>query len=213
MKQTGLVTKGFTLIELLIAIAVFSVLAIMSYGTLSNVLMAQNQTSDVSEKLYSIQQTILYLERDILQMVNRSIRDTTGTSYGAVEGGEYGNVRLEFSRTGRPNPNYAPRSYLQRISYAMPDDEEHKLYRYVWPQLDRSHNHEPHKMLLLDNVEQLVLRFYDDNGEELTSWPPLSQTTGQPGTEIMPRAIKISLKIKGMGEIWRLLEVPKGNRP
>lgn len=204
---------GFTLLELLVAIAVFAVLAIMSYGTLSNVLRAQSQTRAAAQKLHRIQQAILYLERDLLQIVVRPVRLENAPSLPALVGAEYGNDRLEFTRTGYPNPNKAPRSFLQRITYAMPDDEEYKLYRYVWPSLDRMYDQEPHKLLLLDDVEELVLRFYDNEGVEHNSWPPASnQQSGQALLTLMPRAIKVVLKLKSMGEIWRILEIPQGNK-
>lgn len=194
--------------ELLVAIAVFSVLAIMSYGTLSNVLMAQRQTGEAAKNLHRIQQAMLNMERDLLQIVNRPIRDEYGERVNTVLGDEFGKIRLEFTRTGYPNPNLAPRSYLQRISYAMPEDEEHKLYRYVWPSLDRGIEQEPRKLLLLDDVEELVVRFYDNQGEEQAKWPPDSSAGTLPTYDVMPRAIKIVVKTKRMGEIWRLFEVP-----
>ncbi len=199
---------GFTLLELLIAIAVFSVLAIMSYGTLSNVLRAQNQTSEAAEKLHRIQQAMLYLERDLLQIVKRPTRTEFGSWVNTLVGDEFGKFRLEFTRTGYPNPNLAPRSYLQRISYVMPEDEENKLYRYVWSSLDGGTEQDARKLLLLDDVEELVLRFYDNQGEDGPKWPPDASTGTPPTFDVMPRAIKIVIKTKSMGEIWRLFEIP-----
>ncbi len=207
MKRTA--NTGFTLLELLVAIAVFAVLAIMSYGTLSNVLQAQSQTREAAQELTRIQQAILHIERDLLQIVVRPIRDENGEPMPAMMGAELGHYRLEFTRTGHPNPNNAARSYLQRITYAMPEDEEHKLYRYVWPSLDRGGVQEPHKLLLLDDVEEMRVRFYDNQGEEHPGWPPLdNQQTGSTNLTAMPKAIKVVLKLKGLGEIWRLLEMP-----
>ena len=205
MVVSKLANTGFTLLELLVAIAVFAVLAIMSYGTLSNVLLAQSQTREAAQQLNRVQKAMLHIERDLLQVVVRPIRDDTGTPFPALAGAEFGHYRLEFTRTGYPNPNNAARSYLQRITYAMPDDEEHKLYRYIWPSLDRGEIQEPHKLLLLDDVEELVLHFYDNQGEEHSSWPP---PTSQQSLISMPQAIKVVLKLKSMGEIWRLLEIP-----
>ncbi len=201
---------GFTLLELLIAIAVFAVLAVMSYGTLSSVLSVQTQTREAAKKLARVQQAVLHIERDLLQIVVRPIRDYSYVGpIPALVGAEYGIERLEFTRTGHANPNTVSRSYLQRITYAMPDDEEHKLYRYIWPSLDRGQGQEPRRQLLLDDVEELVLRFYDEQGEEHDSWPP-PQLSGAGRFTVMPQAIKVVLKLKSMGEIWRLLAVTGG---
>lgn len=198
--------KGFTLLELLVAIAVFAVLAIMSYGALSTVLRVQSQTHEAAEKLTRVQMAILHLERDLMQIVIRPIRDEYGNTRHSVEGDEYGKYRLAFTRTGRTNPMLAPRSYLQRVAYVMPDDEENKLYRYVWSSLDRVDEDDVRKTLLLDDVEELIIRFYDNNGEEQNSWPPPDQQS-QNNPRVMPQAIKVVLKLKSMGEIWRLFEV------
>lgn len=208
MKISTRTNTGFTLLELLIAIAVFAVLAIMSYGALSTVLRTQSQTSEAAERLSRVQQAMLHIERDLLQVVVRPVRDDNGEPFPALAGAEFGHYRLEFTRTGHPNPNFSPRSYLQRIAYAMPDDEEHKLYRYVWPSLDRGEIQEPYKLLLLDDVEELELHFYDNQGEDHSSWPPSTIPQTGPGYLIaMPKAIKVVLKLKSMGEIWRLLEI------
>lgn len=200
--------SGFTLLELLIAIAVFAVLAIMSYGTLSSVLRAQSQISAAAKQLNRVQRAILHIERDVLQIVVRPIQDEYGDPRHAVEGGEFGKYRLEFTRTGRTNPMGAPRSYLQRVAYSTDPDEANKLYRYVWPSLDRADDTEPNKTLLLDDVEELTLRFYDNQGEEHRSWPQPFNGPGTQPVDVMPKAIKVVMKLKSMGEIWRLLEVP-----
>lgn len=201
--------KGFTLLELLVAIAVFAVLAMMSYGTLSNLLQQRNQLAQSADELNRIQKAMLHLERDLLQMVVRPILDENGFERGAVVGEDFEPYKLEFTRTGRPNPNLSPRSYLQRVAYVINSDEEEKLYRYVWPSLDRADTAEPQKLLLLDDVEELKIIFYDNQGEEHNQWPSIAlQTAGQPTLRVIPRAIKVILKLKSMGEVWRLYDVP-----
>ena len=59
-----------------------------------------------------------------------------------------------------------------------------------------------------DDVEELVVYFYDHEGKDETSWPPPASVPGAAGLTPMPQAIKVVLKLKSMGEIWRLLEIP-----
>ena len=202
--------SGFTLLELLVAIAVFAILSIMAYGTLSNILRAQSQTRETAEELHRLQQAILHIERDMMQIVVRPIRDEYREPRHSLVGEEMGPYRLEFTRTGRSNPMEAPRSYLQRVAYVIPLDEENKLYRYVWPSLDRSQEPAVHKTLLLDGVEELSMSFYDNQDEEIKSWPPTQDQSNQPNYTAMPRAIRFSLKLKGMGDVNRLIIIPQG---
>ncbi|MDH5180478.1 MAG: type II secretion system minor pseudopilin GspJ [Gammaproteobacteria bacterium] len=203
---TGRATRqGFTLIELLLAVAIFSLLAMLAYGTLSRILSDQQRIDEVSDRLIAIQKAVLNMERDLLQITNRSIREDTVRRDELLGDGEgYGEIRLEFTRTGHPNPNNLPRGYQQRVAYAMPANEEKKLYRYTWPVLDRSQLTEPHKVLLLENVNKLQVVFYDRQGQTYDVWP--NQANQQPTP--LPYAIEIKLELEGYGELRRLIVLP-----
>ena len=67
--------RGFTLVEILIAIAIFAVISVITYGTLSSALNVSNRTSVVSERLGNIQRILMLMERDLIQMVRRPIID------------------------------------------------------------------------------------------------------------------------------------------
>jgi len=194
---------GFTLLELLIALAVFAVLSVMAYGILTTMLTTQRQTEEASEHLVAIQKTILNIERDLLQVTARSIREETIVRNELI-GSEYGQYRLEFTRTGHPNPGELPRGYQQRVAYGISEDEEHNLYRYTWPTLDRTTTAEPHRGLLLKNVESLQLKFYDAAKEVHTSWP----VDSNPHATGLPRAVEIILEFKDAGSLRRLIVLP-----
>ena len=197
-------SRGFTLLELLIALAVFAVLATMAYGTLSSVLRIQTQTEEAALRLNKIQNTFLVIERDIQQAVARPIRNEFGDAVAALVGNEIGEYRLEFTHTGYANPDGEARSFLQRVAYAMPEDEEKKLYRYTWPVLDRTEN-EPHKVLLLENVEELLIQYFDEQQQASSDWPnPLNSGVAN-NPELLPRAIEVNLTLKGEGKFWRLI--------
>ena len=138
----------------------------------------------------------------------RPIRDEYGTEIEALKGDEFGEYRLQLTHTGRANPNWVERSFLERVAYAMPEDEEKKLYRYSWPVLDRTDN-EPRKLLLFDNVEELIIQYFDDENKASTSWPnPLNQATSDPA--LLPHAIEINLTLKDYGKFRRFIVLPKG---
>jgi general secretion pathway protein J len=65
--------QGFTLIELLITMAIFSVIAVISYYALGNSLKNESIQTKHSEKLFALQKTLSYIERDIAQISNQNI--------------------------------------------------------------------------------------------------------------------------------------------
>ncbi len=65
--------QGFTLVELLIAIAILSVISVISYSALSNTLKHQSSQKEHSQNLDQLQKTLLYLARDFSQTFHQEI--------------------------------------------------------------------------------------------------------------------------------------------
>ena len=65
--------KGFTLIELLITMAIFSVIAVISYYSLSSSFKSESIQIKHSEALFELQKTLNYIERDITQISNQNV--------------------------------------------------------------------------------------------------------------------------------------------
>jgi len=55
--------RGFTLLELLVAMVIFSLLSIMAYAGLSNVVTGNEVIAKKEQQLKEIQRTIMFLER------------------------------------------------------------------------------------------------------------------------------------------------------
>ncbi|MDC9715070.1 MAG: type II secretion system protein GspJ [Gammaproteobacteria bacterium] len=68
---------GFTLVELLIAIAILSVISLISYNALDSTLKHQSIQKQHTQNLMRLQKTLLYFERDFSQTLHRKI--TLGT--------------------------------------------------------------------------------------------------------------------------------------
>ena len=200
-----LVTKqqGFTLLELLIASIIFAIMAIMAYGGLDNVLKNSESSQQALKRLQQIQQSISVLNRDFSQIIHRGIRDDYGNKQPYLSAGNNLDHLIEFTRGGRVNPANLLRSSLLRVAYRFEDE---KLIRLQWPQLDRAQGIEPKQTTLINNIENVSLRFLDDKGEWREQWPPLNANTGnaQTATPIEPAAIEIVLKLKDWGDIRRL---------
>ena len=216
VKQHSLVRQhGFTLLELLIASIIFALMAIMAYGGLSNVMDNSKVSQRALERLKQIQQTVSVLNRDFSQIVERSIRDEYGNPQFFLSAGNDIDNIVEFTRGGRSSPPVLLRSSLVRVAYRFDED---KLIRLHWPQLDRSPNMEARQSVLIDNLENVSIRFLDQNNEWQQQWPSLTAastqtpTTTATGATVLPTvespvAIEIILQLNDWGDIRRLYAI------
>lgn len=193
-------SRGFTLLELLVAIAVFAVLSAMSYAGLNAVLAASEQTTRQAERLQAVQLTFALLQRDLLQFVDRPVRDEYGDTRPSLEtNGPEGGI-VSFTRGGWRNPTNQIRSHLQRVSYGLDED---RLVRATWAMLDRGSEAEAQEVDLLDGVDNLEVRILDEAGTWHEDWPSL---TGQGG---QPVAAEFLLETEDWGELRRLFAFPR----
>ena len=154
--KNGVYSFGFTLLELLISMAIFSLLAAMAYSGLNNVLQVSQKTEVSGNHFKRLQIAFNVLQRDIEQTIDRSIRDGYGSAQPAIVGGQFNEYLIELTRTGWRNPLQRARSNMQRVAYAV---EENQLIRLSWKMLDRAAEDPPHKRILLDKVEQLDIKY------------------------------------------------------
>lgn len=195
---------GFTLIEILVALAVFAILAALSYGALSQTLTSAEMLNERMDRLQALQRTVRMLHEDLMQLTPRPVRDELGdTLQPALQTSLISGFALELTRGGWSNPVVLPRATLQRAAYRIEDDE---LVRYHWRVLDRTLANEPIGVTLLDGVQSIVFRFLQSNGEWTEQWPP-QNTPGQTGLRVRPRAVEFIITLEDEGEITRLLEV------
>ncbi|VAW99042.1 hypothetical protein MNBD_GAMMA22-1414 [hydrothermal vent metagenome] len=197
--------SGFTLLELLIAMAIFATIAVISYSGLSSMLKTAKAVEIDANRLKEVQTAMLFMQRDLLQSVNRSVREEYGSFTKVLQSNDQGNVLLEFTRGGRRNPANFLRSSLQRVGYGIDDDEN--LVRYIWPVLDRSQDSKAVKQDLLKEVDNLQFRFLNASNTWAESWPPISSNNK---TVPLPLAVEISFDLKDWGRIKRLIVLPNG---
>ena len=190
--------QGFTLLELLIASTIFAIMAIMAYGGLANVMDNSKASQQSLKRLQQIQQSISILSRDFTQLIPRPVRDEYGNVQPAISTGNNIDNLVEFTRGGRTNPANLLRSTLVRVAYQFDDD---KLIRLQWPQLDNAPGVEVRKTTIIDNVENVKIRFLDQNAEWQEQWPPLNTGTGN---EAELKAIEVILQLTDWGDIRRL---------
>ncbi|MBT4132006.1 MAG: type II secretion system minor pseudopilin GspJ [Candidatus Marinimicrobia bacterium] len=199
--------QGFTLLELLIALSIFSLISLISFGGLKTVLNGQASGEKVVDQLAELEMAISIFERDLLQIVKRPVRD----SYGDVRSAFIGNLEqsgmLEFTHTGRANPLKLNRSALQRVRYEYNDKE---WTRKSWSLLDRAQNSKPQQQRLLSQLEHLTVRFLGGRQEWTVEWEMPLTPADRELTEIekaqlnLPLAIELTLDIAEWGRMRRV---------
>ena len=195
--------RGFTLLELLVALAIFGLLATMSYGGLQAVMTQQSQTEIAADRLSELQKLYLIMQRDIEQVVMRPIRD----EYGDVQPPLIGGETLQLTRAGWRNPAGRQRSQLQRVGYAF---EEDQLVRYTWAVLDRAQDSEPLVQLLSEAVEQLQIRYLGADNEWKEQWPD-TQASADPAIApvSLPRVVEVTVEHETYGPLVWLFQLPR----
>jgi general secretion pathway protein J len=193
---------GFTLLELLVALAIFGLLSVMAYSGLRSVLEQRSVTEAEADRLGRLQKIYLIMQRDIEQVVPRSIRDEYGVEQPPVAGAEV----LQLTRGGWRNPLGHARSTLQRVSYAYEDEQ---LVRYTWLVLDRAQDSQPVRQPLTDEITRMDIRYLDKDDWK-TSWTG-TNNAALPGAAVaaLPRAIEITLEHKQYGELVWLFRMPE----
>ncbi len=187
---------GFTLIELLVALLVFAVMSVLAYGGLRSVLDASASAGAHVDRLAGLQRTFTLLGRDVEQLAARDIRDEYGDRQPALRVG--GELLVELTRAGWRNPAGQTRPTLQRVAYRL---EDRILYRLHWGVLDRALESKANEAALLDDVQDVTLRFLDQALVWHKEWPPL----GAQGAQL--RAVEVVIELEDWGELRRLYQV------
>ena len=189
---------GFTLIELLIAMVIFAIMATLAYGGLRSVIRTSSGVEAHIKRLEGLQRCVMFLEKDLRQVVARAVNTEVASSQNAVLMGQDSAVLIEFTKTGNPNPAGLTRSSLQRVRYVL---EDGVLSRLSWDHVDHLQTTEPVKLQLLDQLIDVKFRLLDNHGRWQSRWGS-GRSSGQ-----LPIAVEVVLVHKQWGKIRRLIPV------
>jgi general secretion pathway protein J len=195
---------GFTLIEVLIVLLIFSIIGMIGARIVSRVLDNDRTLSERGARLVEVQRSMQILQRDVLQLTSRGIRDQLGDPVEPLLIGADG--MIEFTRAGWRNPLNRPRSELQRVGYIVQDET---LYRAYWMVLDRAPDSEPQLQRLLSGVTQAEFFAMDVSGNEHSFWPPAGDNQNDPNQQIA--AVVLRIDAKPFGVVERIWPVPTGS--
>lgn len=204
---------GFTLLEVLVALFIFAWMGIAAYRILDQIASTQTAQERHSDQLALRQKMQWWMARDFRQIIDRPVRNNYGEVVPALTNVD-SIYAVELSRTGWNNPLQLPRSELQRVAYAVdlhPDvNEPESLYynsetqyllRYYWNVLDQADDSEPFVQVLLEDVTDLQIRFYQKSADTwIDQWPAASNnnsssTTGNTPPPTLPAAVALEVRM------------------
>lgn len=199
--------SGFTLVEVLVALAVFAILALIGYRTLSGMFMARERVETQSAALRDEALLFARLEADLASLLPRSIQTSENTPAAPlvlVASTQLPtDARIAFTRSGfsvAGGADGAP----QRVGYRL---REGNLELLLWDGLDQAPRAVPRSHAALSNVREFRLRALDQQGTWLTDWPRRASST--PGEVAFPSAIEVTLTREGSAPVTRLFALPQ----
>ena len=197
---------GFTLIELLVALVIFGIFAVLAYAGLGRLIDNRARLIEEQRVWQELSQAFLRISDDVAHARARGVRGSGagGDPLPAFVGRPFdpralAEPSLELTRGGELNYGGGPHSDLRRVAYRL---KEGRLLRLTWPVLDRAPVSVPLEAPLLGDVETFELRFYEASGGWVDTWP-----TATGGNNVPPRAIEVTLAVKGVGRFKRLFLV------
>jgi general secretion pathway protein J len=190
--------SGFTLIEVLVAVVIFALMSAAAYAAVDTLLRARENLHARAETLRQLQTTIGRLERDLRQAIDRGVREGYGDRAEMLRGD---GVALELTRAGLANPLGATRSRLERVQWALADQQ---INRVSFAVLDRAIDSRPTITPMLDSVTRLEFR-YLDGGQWSNQWPRANAREGIDAG--LPRAIAVVIATREYGELRRVVEL------
>ena len=200
--------RGFTLIEVLVSVFLMAVLSALAFEALNYVRRSREVTQSAYARLGAVELTVHLLVNDFSQAAPRPIRDSVGTSTVPALLADSRTTNLaSLTRTGWMNTAGAPRSTQQRVIWRL---DGTRLLREHSTVLDGTLANAPVTREMINDVTAVRLRFLDSQRNWQESWPAASGPVGAPGSaqSVRPRAVEITLELKDLGRIVRLVEVP-----
>lgn len=200
--------RGFTLLEVLIAIGITAVVGLGVWQVLSGIVQARDRVDELAVQFEALQRTMLFLERDVTQAVNRPARDIYGDFDYALTN-RSADYALMLTRQGWRNPLGIRRSTLQRVGWEFTGDT---LRRRYWVSLDQGQEDDSQDVLMLDNVTDFRVRFLDDQQNWGDNWPDdesmASQALGARPDTGLPSGLEVIIEHERFGLMTRTFPLP-----
>lgn len=201
-------SRGFTLLEVLIAIGITAVVGLGVWQVLSGIVQSRDRVDELAVQFEALQRTMLFLERDITQVVNRPARDIYGDFNFALTSRE-NDFALLLTRQGWRNPLGIRRSNLQRVGWEYTGDTIRRRY---WVSVDQAQEDEGRDGLMLEDVTDFRIRFLNDQQNWQDNWPDdnslADQTPGKKPDVAFPKGLEVIIEHERFGNLTRTFPLP-----
>lgn len=192
--------RGFTLLELLVAISIFAVLAVLSYGSVQHMLTFDDGLQRATRRYEALRFAVVMMEQDLGAVAPRSVRDALGEPEPALRAGLKGEL-LTFTRRVPDVGIFDGGPALRRVRYRV---EDGSLYRDVWEVLDRTPDTSFRTQRLLRDVKSLKLRFFEA-GAWVEFWPRDENAISQ---SELPRGVEFTVEFNNALSLKRVIARP-----
>ncbi len=197
--------RAFTLVELLVAIAIFSIVAVMAYRGYAEAAGLAERAREQTRRVAEVQRAVRTLVVDFAAIAPRPVREPIGDGYRpALLRDPNSDALVELSRGGWSNTAGLPRGTVQRVRYRL---DGATLLREYWNVTDAIPATEPVSRPVLGGVRSIALRYMNAAREWQDDWPPRG-ATGTTGFRSRPLAVEIVIELEDYGRLRRIVEVP-----
>tara|TARA_B110001469_G_scaffold51625_1_gene50100 strand:+ start:55 stop:678 length:624 start_codon:yes stop_codon:yes gene_type:complete len=179
---------GFTLIEVMVSVTIMALMSVLSYQAVNVVIEVNERSrSDLAEEA-KLQRAWQIIGQDLLHLRPRTFVDERGSIESAylTDPSEFG---LRFSRGGGPMIRSNP-SGVRRIAYSI--NEEQQLQRQSWAITGSTRDSEGTRLLILNDVEEILLEHLTPDYSYDPNWPPLNQKVT---IRSLPKMIRLTIRL------------------
>lgn len=179
---------GLTLIELMVALAIFSVLGLLSYRAVTASAQARTALGAQFDRWRDISRVFQMAESDLLQTVARpgvARTDLARASFAIVPASAQSGPEITFLKLDGARGSVRRRGYLL---------EGNQLFLLRWPGIDAALP--PARDVVLENVKGLRITVISQGGQRTSAWPVQ-------GAHALPIAVEMELDLPDAGTIRR----------
>lgn len=192
---------GFTLIELMVAITIFAIITVISYRTISSLIIAKERLANSQKKWGSVVNAISLISDNLNKVIPLSIRGNSEELLPALLGLEKLNNKndsqLEFTISGYIKDQVIGSIPPKRIGFRFIHGD---LYVVTWPVLNRVPFTTPSSELILSNISEFKVEYYGADKKWYLNWP-LENTQSM---STLPRGVRLYMKLDTGEEIVRV---------